>query len=160
MVKGFSLADIIKSAMGNEDRGHRFYAALAGQARDPATRDIFHKLAVEEIEHKRAFEKLMDMELEKHPPEDLNENTKKYLQAVIVTNVFPKIDSGEEYSVNTPEQALGIGIQAEKDSILLYQEIYNNVQSPTVKELLSKILEEEKMHLVELREQMEEFSPE
>lgn len=47
---------------------------------------------------------------------------------------------------------------AEKDSILLYHELLQRARDSRVKDMLSKLLEEEKMHLVELREQYEEMS--
>lgn len=46
----------------------------------------------------------------------------------------------------------------EKDAILFYSELYRKTSLEKVKEALSRLLEEEKKHLVELRESMEELS--
>nr|WP_269438228.1 ferritin family protein [Phosphitispora fastidiosa] len=45
----------------------------------------------------------------------------------------------------------------EKDAILFYQELYNSTGSEKVRDTLSKLLEQEKMHLVELRDSMDEM---
>jgi rubrerythrin len=63
----------------------------------------------------------------------------------------------DNQEVMSPAEALAIGIQAEKDSILLYQGIFNQSKSQAVRNALSILLEEEKRHLVELREHLEEM---
>ncbi|GBF34948.1 rubrerythrin [Desulfocucumis palustris] len=160
MEHDFSLQDIVSMAMENEEKGHRFYSHMSLKVKNQATRDIFHKLALEEIEHKKSFQKLLGMELSGQKEDALDGATKKYLKAIILADVFPEIDEsrGGGNDCDTPLWALGIGIQAEKNSILVYQEMYNKIQFQPARDLFSKLLEEEKMHLVELREQVEELS--
>ncbi len=159
MEHDFSLQDIVCMAMENEEKGHRFYTKMSAKIKNKAAKDIFRKLALEEIEHKKAFHKLLGMELEKQKENELDEATKTYLKAIIRADVFPEIDEsqGNNNDYDTPSWALTIGIQAEKDSILIYQEMYNRIHFQPARELFSKLLEEEKMHLVELREQLEEL---
>ncbi|MDA8234883.1 MAG: hypothetical protein M0Z31_08825 [Clostridia bacterium] len=82
--------------------------------------------------------------------------TAEYLKAVLSTTLFPESLQSLE-GVKTIKDALAVGIQAEKDAILLYHELYQNTENPETKEVLSKLLEEEKMHLVDLRDYMEEM---
>lgn len=159
MEHDFSLRDIVELAMRNEEKGYRFYSKLSALVKNQATRDVFHRLAQEEIEHQKAFEKLLSRELAKHGDVVFKEAEKKFLMAVITASVFPALGEGseQEYDYVTPIWALSIGIQAEKDAILVYQEMYNKAKSQPVKDLFSRLIEEEKLHLVELRGQLEEF---
>lgn len=86
------------------------------------------------------------------------EKEAKLLEALVRKGVFHQMAGGDQAGVKTPAEALALGILAEKDSILLCQGIYNQANSQVVREMMSRLLEEEKMHLVELRDQMEEIS--
>ncbi|MFZ5644255.1 MAG: ferritin family protein [Bacillota bacterium] len=147
-----ALAGIMNIAKANEEKGSRFYAKMAGKTDNPKIKAIFEKLSREEIEHRSSFEKMLGLEAEN--AEEVDEKEGKLLESLVSTSVFQKIS---EEDVLSPVEALAIGIQAEKDSILLYQEMYSQVRSQVLKNMLSILLEEEKMHLVELREHMEEL---
>lgn len=147
---------IIKTAISNEEKGSRFYAKMARGTEDKKIKTIFEKLAREEEEHKSTFEKLLRHEIAQGMLE-IPEKEAKLLETLVKTGVFHQMDNGGT-EAKTPVEALAIGILAEKDSILLYQGIYNHTNSQVVRDMMSRLLEEEKMHLVELREQMEELS--
>ncbi|MFZ5647172.1 MAG: ferritin family protein [Bacillota bacterium] len=151
------LKTIIKTAISNEEKGSRFYARMAQKTVDKKIKNIFEKLSREEQEHKSAFEKLLRHEMG-NSSEEIPEKEAKLLEALVKTGVFHQMNEGDGAAVKSPVEALAIGILAEKDSILLYQGIYNQTNSKVVREMMSRLLEEEKMHLVELREQMEEIS--
>lgn len=153
---GGILKAIIRTAISNEEKGSRFYARMAMNTDDKKIKTIFEKLSMEEQEHKSAFEKLLRHEIESET-EEISEKEAKLLEALVKTGVFHQMHQGES-DVKTPLEALALGILAEKDSILLYQGIYNQTSSQAVRDTMSRLLEEEKMHLVELREQMEEIS--
>ncbi|GAV23585.1 hypothetical protein [Carboxydothermus pertinax] len=53
---------------------------------------------------------------------------------------------------------LELAAPAEKDAILYYQELYNLARDKKLNEAIGKIHEEEKMHLVAIRERIYEFS--
>jgi rubrerythrin len=155
----FSFRDIIELAMKNEEKGYNFYTRLSARVQKQETRDVFHRLAQEEIEHQRAFEKLLNQDLTRHSGIYLSEAEKKYISAIIRADVFPELDAGmeKEYDYVTPAWAFAIGIEAEKNSILIYQEMYNKINLQPVRDLFSRLLEEEKLHLVELRSHLEEL---
>jgi rubrerythrin len=52
--------------------------------------------------------------------------------------------------MNSMKEAIHIGINSEKNSILFYSEIIKNSKSEEILHVLSMILEEEKKHLVDL----------
>ncbi len=153
MDKRSVLETIIKTAIANEEKGYRFYAGMAGKTGDGRIKKIFDRLSMEELNHKEIFEKILNLEMEDAKGE-IEEREGRLLISLIKTGVFQGM--GEcDWETATPVKALALGIQAEKDSILLYQEIYNQTRLPEIKELMSRLLHEEKMHLVELREEME-----
>lgn len=153
MDKRTILETIIKTAISNEEKGARFYSAMAGKAEDERIKSLFERLSMEEQEHRIAFEKILNLEMAGEAGE-IEESEGKLLVSLIKTGVFHGMKD-ETWEAATPVDALAMGIQAEKDSILLYQGVYNQADTQAVKNMMSRLLEEEKMHLVELREEME-----
>lgn len=155
LAESLNLADVAKMAMENEERGRIFYSRMAKKSDDPEIEQMFNKLAEEEIEHKQLFSKLT-VRYEALPDKGaLDKNGSEYIKTILGSHVFP---SGADLEkVNSASDALGIGIEAEKESILLYQELMNRSQEEDTKKLLSDLLAEEKMHLIELRQYMNEF---
>ncbi|MCL6478351.1 MAG: ferritin family protein [Peptococcaceae bacterium] len=155
MDKDALLEAVIKTAMANEEKGARFYSAMAGRTDNVQIKSVFEKLSREELDHKAVFGKVLGLGTDNGG--DIDEKEGRLLISLIKTGVFENLKEEAEWEAKTPLEAIALGIQAEKDSILLYQGIYNQVKSQTVKDMMSRLLEEEKMHLVELREQMEEM---
>lgn len=149
-----TLSGIIKIAINNEEKGAGFYSRMAQRAGNERIRHIFEKLSAEELEHKASFEKLLN--IENGAGEEIGGDEGKLLESIISTSVFHRM-TDENREVMSPEEALAIGIQAEKDSILLYQGVLSQAKAQEVKNALHILLEEEKRHLVELREHLEEM---
>ncbi len=148
--------EVAQMAIGIEERGVEFYSGFAEMFKQDEIKLAFYKLAEEEKEHARIFRKLFAALEPDSALEDVK--TVEYLKAILNTTVFP--EKQQEVMLNkihTPSEALTLGIQAEKDAILFYQEMYQKTQSPQVKEVLSKLLEEEKLHLVDLRNYLDEL---
>jgi len=157
---GATLESIIKIAISIEEKGSRFYALMATRSVNDKIKSIFERLSREELEHKAAFEKLLRYEIENSNEGSITEKEAKLLDSLVKTGVFHQMKTGEDSPVEKPMEALALGILAEKDAILLYQGIYNQASSQVVKDMMSRLLEEEKMHLVELRENMEDMERE
>ncbi|SFG70832.1 Rubrerythrin [Desulfotomaculum arcticum] len=151
-----TMPEVYKIALNNELRGAGFYSSMARRSKNSATADIFHKLSEEEKEHHRLFQMLLDKTGDTSKDSILGSETAAFLKSLFKTSVFPA-DAEELTDRITPEEALSIGIQAEKDSILLYHELFTQTENNEIQAMLSKLLLEEKMHLVELREQLEEM---
>ena len=156
MSEQITIPEVYKIALSNELRGAAFYAAMAKRSKNNETSDIFHKLAEEEKEHHRLFQMLIEKSGDTREDNVLNSERAVFLKSLFNNNVFPA-DAEELTGHITPRDALSLGIQAEKDSILLYHELLEQTDNKEVKEMLSKLLLEEKIHLVELREQLEEM---
>lgn len=157
-----TLQKVLQIAVANESLGAKFYATMAGNAQDDKTRDVFHKLAEEEKEHRSLFQKLVEQHEENTGGEVFSHNKGAYFKFLADNNIFATIihafeERDQDFTDIPPKDALSVGIQAEKDSILLYQELFASTTDEAVKEAISTLLEEEKMHLLELRQQLEEM---
>lgn len=149
-------SDVYKIALTNELHGASFYASMAAKCKENRTKDIFHKLSEEEKEHHKLFKNLLEQAQNSPTKGSLKTETASYLKKLLHNSVFPS-DTGASVAQISPQQALAMGIQAEKDAILIYHELYAHTDNDSVKEMLSKLLQEEKMHLVELRNELEEM---
>lgn len=142
--------------MGIEEKGSHFYSALASVTVDEKARQVFLKLAEEEKEHRRLFERLLLLSQE---DEYLDEDVSSYLGAIIKGNVFPGPSTLKAFvdEIKSVKDALAIGIQAEKDAILLYSQLLTRIKSENAAKLLHELLNEEETHLVELRDYLEDL---
>lgn len=156
MEKQLKITDIARIAMSIEEKGSHFYSALASRTDDPRARQVFLKLAEEEKEHRRVFEKILSLF---EGDEVLEKDVSTYLDAVLKGNVFPGPATLKSFveEIKSVKDALAIGIQAEKDAILLYHELLVRTGSEKAAKMLRELLEEEKIHLIELRNYFEEI---
>lgn len=151
-----TVGDITRMALSMEEKGKNLYSWASQRFNDDEVVQMFKRLAEEEKEHARIFRKLLELP---DAEEIISADANRYLKMLAGSgSIFPSHGEFSAENVKTPADALAIGIQAEKDSILFYQEMYDQTASVEVKQTLSKLLAEEKMHLLELRDTMEEFN--
>lgn len=149
----FSSNDLVNLALQMEEQGGEFYLLMAAKAAEESARLMFLKLAEEEKEHYQAFKKLG---VQTEQVMECNDQAANFIQSILAQTGERSAEQKQK-AVEDVKEALAYGIEGEKDSILLYQELYEMVTSPENKKVLSGILKAEKMHLVELREYLEEL---
>lgn len=151
-----TVSDVARMAVAMEEKGMKFYTWAAENFPDREVEAMFLRLAEEEKDHARMFGKILEMP---GATEKLTPEAGKYMKMLADSaGIFPHHRDMTPDTVKSPLDALAMGVQAEKDSILFYQELYNRTDSLEVKEILSKLLQEEKLHLMELRESMYELT--
>lgn len=140
-----------------EEEGGKFYSARAQKEQDLKTREVFQKLANDENEHIKILEKL-HAELcgnklcsyeDKYMISDLLKEVKEngiFSQKGKVSQVIEK--------VNNAQEALKIGIEAEKESINLYSKLGKKVKTPQAAKTFNSLGEIEKSHLKILKERL------
>lgn len=152
--------EAFKVAINLEKDGLRFYTGAARNIKDEKTRRVFLKLAEDEKLHLELFKKL-DEELPSGPagrPKDIDDEVVAYLNSLVDTGVFKGVQKRlEELKSLEDVDALQIGIQAEKDSILFYQEAYKNSITPSGKKAFKRLIGEEKKHLIILTERLRQL---
>ncbi|MCM8764309.1 MAG: ferritin family protein [Candidatus Omnitrophica bacterium] len=143
--------ELFKVAMNIENQGIEFYENAFKKAAIEKAADIFRFLHNEEKRHYEIFKK-MDLEIKqvKFRPEEIDEEISLYLRSLVDSGIFEKILPKEQWQGIDDKQALNIGIQVEKTSILFYSGIKEITEVLSSQPALDKIIKEEKNHLIVL----------
>ncbi|GAB6179534.1 hypothetical protein JCM14036_08530 [Desulfotomaculum defluvii] len=152
-----NLSTIFDLAVQNSEKGVSYYRKMQELAEDNIAKQVFHRLAEEEDEERRALIKVAQAEVEKGEI-NLDEQTYCYLCALGDELNFP-YDQTQEFKAVTPREAFEIGIEAKKDGMLLYHEFLKRCVSKEAKNILMHLIENEQRHLLELRDYMYEICP-
>lgn len=149
----FSGGEILDMAMGIEKNGITFYNTLAEKTADTEICSLYRYLSNEEKEHLMSFRNIAEAECKYEPAESYPGEHMQYLKSLIDSVVFTDIDDARRLAENAVSDynAINIGIQAEKDSILFYSELRNIVRVPD-SGIVDSIIEAEKDHLRQLSE--------
>lgn len=149
----FSGSELLEVALGIEKNGAAFYQALADKTKNKDAKAIYAYLAGEEKKHLNTFQGMLDSVGKYQPPENYPGEYMLYLKSLVDNTVFTDLAAAQREAEKTSSEteALGIGIQAEKDSILFYLEMQNLVSPPDGK-VVSTIIDEERDHLRQLSE--------
>ncbi len=156
MNKQIKLSDIARIALSMEEKGYKFYSTLAERVNDVRQKQMLIKLAEDEKEHRKLFEKII---MGYSYDETLDVESSSYLRSIQKDSVFPELTGVEDFAggLHSLKDVVALGIQAEKDAILIFHELTTRIRSEKIKKILYDLLEEEKMHLVELRNYLEEL---
>lgn len=147
----FNSVEVIEMAKNIEKRGLDFYKKQAAKTNDKELKKLLVKLANDEQDHYDIFSEMLDRAKELTDTDSdyvYDEDVSAYLNALIEFTVFPA-EAEVEDRLNSVEDVLELAINAEKDSILFYREMmdYNNEKT---NEILKKLVDEEKQHLLDL----------
>jgi rubrerythrin len=149
--------ELVKIAIDIERRGISFYDVMAKSTDNEMARLTFEELVAMEREHLKMFQEML-AEIKGNPPQeeagDLPEHTRSdYIQSLIEEAVFSDdmVTSEMATQADSDIKAVELGISAEKDSILFYYEMRDNVPKRIVP-LMNRIIAEEKTHLQQLAE--------
>lgn len=154
--ENFNDAEALKIAMNIEEEGLEFYSLLMKSAKDDKAKDIFSELALAEKKHLALFQKTYsEITTQVNPGESCEDYTVDlYLKDLVYTGIFTKKGEARRLAteIKSDIDALKIGIQAEKDSILYYSEAAKNTRHEGGKKAFDLLINEEKKHLQRLTE--------
>jgi len=147
----FSGNELVEIAIGIEENGLAFYESVANKTKNREAKVIYDYLAGEEKKHLTTFQNMQKTIGQYQPPESYAGEYMLYLKAQVDSHVFSNVKEAQEKAERAPNEtnALDIGIEAEKDSILYYSEMQKLVREPD-RRIVSKIIDEEKVHLRQL----------
>ncbi len=164
--ENFNDAEALKIAMNIEEEGLEFYSILMKNAKDAKAREIFSKLASAEKKHMALFQKMYsEITSPANPVQGCEDYTMDlYLKDLVDTGIFAKKGEAKRIvaEIKTDIDALKVGIQAEKDSILYYTEAAKNTRHEGGKKAFEQLTDEEKKHLkilADLLKTLKSFSP-
>jgi rubrerythrin len=149
----FEASDIVEIAVRIEENGANFYKFAEQIARQEEAKNLFARLAIEELAHKKIFESIFANMEKNNPPESYEGEYNSYLRDYVDSNiVFTKEAMDKELSnVKDTITALDFAIKREMDSILYYHEIKRFVPA-TQHAVLDQIIDEERKHFSKLSE--------
>lgn len=149
----FSGSELLEIAKNIERNGMAFYQALADRVANRDARASYNYLAGEEKKHLDTFQGMSDDPGQYKPDEIYTEEYTQYIKSLIGAVVFPSITEAQQKAekASNDVEAVNMGIQAEKDSILFYTELRDLVRERD-QEVILTVLNEEKKHLRQLLE--------
>ena len=152
----FLCIDALEVSLSIEKQGFIFYDNAAKSAADPRVRAIFSRLANEEKEHIQALQ-----------------NKARFLQPALMKKSFSRESRAENFIKNELEgkvfpvpgyekegaggvtsdlEALNVGIEAEKRSIEVLNQLIAQEKKMDVRMIFNHLLAEERKHLAALEE--------
>ena len=155
MIYGFNAREVFQIAIDIEENGRRFYEKAMGLSDDHEVNTVFAALAQEEAEHLEKFKDLKS-QLPKAASGDTvwdpENEVDQYLQMMADMNVFRSdVDMEERLSlVGSVEDALKLGIQFEKDSIIFFLSMQEAAAENKGRKSIDQLVNEEKEHLKRL----------
>ncbi|MBN1893980.1 ferritin family protein [bacterium] len=147
MVNVLKMKDVIDMGIEKEKARRDFYGRAAETFDDPEFKSLFLQLRDWEAEHIRTFEAFKTGVPDEKPAESYTGEWSAYLDALVDDRLYRDVQP-ETFakSVKTPGDAIRYGVSFEKDAILFFLELMPYIQ-PGGKDILSKIIEEERSHI-------------
>ena len=151
-----NVRDAIKTAIQMEKDGYSFYKKAAAQTTSNAGRDLFESLAEDEEVHLQVFQKMFKDTVGNTEWEDLVSSSSKYT----AIPVFPKdLKSVEGANPDIDDlDAIRMAMDAEKEAIDYYTEIWTTLSEAEVKKIIDKIIEQEKNHYFLLQQEFDHLN--
>lgn len=160
----FSDLEGLRIAVEIEVRGREFYRQAAEQATKDEHRELFQWLADEECTHEERFAGILNQISackEAHSDEYLfDPETSRYLTVIAEHHVFPKPAEAKALvaELKTVGAILHTALQAEKDSVLFYDELTRNAKFDAAKEVFALLKAEEQAHVVKIRQMIDKWA--
>lgn len=156
----FNEIEAAKIAQNMEANGLAFYQKAAARANDQATRDVFLRLAEDEKEHLARFQELEEkLQGERRAGAGYADDAEigAYIDRLLKTQVFGDASDVARLAdqAESDYETLAVGMRAERDAIVFYQEMLDFVDSKVAKEAFTHILAEERKHLLILGDRSE-----
>ncbi|GAB6099588.1 hypothetical protein JCM16358_14670 [Halanaerocella petrolearia] len=151
----FNALEILRMAMDIEEQGRKFYQRCLEVNTEPEVKELFAQLRDDEEKHYQYFKDLLANfdEQDKSMTRDYlyDEEVNGYLRSLVDTKVFPADEKVTDEIAHNLEETLKVGIAAEKNSLLLYQELIQIEEDSQTIKALEKLILEEKRHLIKLQ---------
>jgi rubrerythrin len=147
----FRAAEIFDMAIRIEKQGIAFYQACADSASDVKVQKVFEDLIDQEKTHIDIFSKMKEDYEDYRLPESYPGEMVSYINSFVQDQVFEDLSSGrgKGAEIKDPLNAINLGIEFEKRSILFYSGIKQAVRK-SEKEAVESIIGEEHKHICQL----------
>lgn len=163
MILGFNADEVFRIAIEIEKNGITFYQKATEFLQDQNLKQVFMELKDEEEKHHAALREMRAKLPESarrstdyDPVDDVqrkaDEETNQYIRTMADINVFGKDENVRKliYELQHVEDALRLGIQFEKDSIVFYMILRDLTEEDKGRGFVNDIIAQEAQHLKSL----------
>lgn len=164
-MENFSILEAVEVALNMEEEGIRFYTLAEEKVQEPAMKQLFSLLREKEHHHVEVFRRLYGelVQTEGDPDAELyllDPGISSYFRAFVASTVFPAKGAAEKViaGIHDVAEVLRLGLRVEKDSILFYRELLAHHPYPAARDLLEKVIEEERTHFCFISEKLRSLS--
>lgn len=139
------ILDVIRYATKMEISGRSFYEHAAEMTKNEYGKQVFKKLAQDEIDHIETFGDIFTNVLG-------NEEWKQYIdqeeedKKTVLNQLKARVEKQAHQDRASDQEALRIGMELERGSIDQYKKWATNSDNTKIKEIFEKIIKEEKYH--------------
>jgi len=146
----FNMSEIVDMGIEKEKKRRDFYGLAAERFGGKDMKELFAKLRDWEDAHVKKFTEVRDSIKEIRETELYEGELNSYMQALLDDKLYNDVSPANfSVSVKTPLDAISYGIGFEKDAIIFFNEIMNYTVDYR-KDVIKKLIEEEKQHIVYL----------
>ena len=140
---GDKTAQAMRTAIEMEKSGHRFFTEASNKVKHEVGRKLFSRLASEEIDHMRTFEKIFN-------EVSGGANWQEAMKAVQPAKRVPYFDDArKEFKVEDMTVELDYlkkALDLERNAINFFEQAIRDSESPEAREIFKRILGEEQGH--------------
>ena len=152
----FSINEITELAIQIEKKGYTFYnKALERKNLSSNSKELLKKLRDDEIVHEQTFKKMRtELDREEITLSGDWQEVSNYIRTISDSHIFSEPDAAIKLatSVKNEKELIENAIQFEKDTLLFFNSIYEEIKDQTVRKILKKIIDEEVLHVEKLKE--------
>jgi rubrerythrin len=135
----------LQAAVQMEQIGKDFYDALAGASADPQVRDLSRKLAIEEANHARIFQRIRSDLARKGQTVLLGDEQIAQQRQAMMREILPDAKAIRQVAEKgTAQEVLAMAIQMEKDAIRFYSALPRSLAETAA---VQTVIREEQTHL-------------
>jgi len=157
MTSLFNVAEVVDIGIEKEKARRDFYKSVSQHFDNAEMKDLFRQLSDWEEVHIRKFQSIRDDLKIPKPVESYQGELETYMKVLVDDRLYKEVTPDTfSKNVKTPVHAIDYGIEFEKDAILLFVELANFIQTKK-KDVLMKLVEEERQHIVYLTKLRKRF---
>jgi rubrerythrin len=146
----FNMSEIVDMGIEKEKKRRDFYGLCAEKFNGKNMKELFSKLRDWEEEHIKKFTEIRVSIKDIRETEGYEGELNSYMRALLDDKLYNDVSPGKfSANVKTPLDAVSYGIGFEKDAIIFFNEIMNYTVDAR-KDVIKKLIEEEKQHIVYL----------
>ena len=146
----FNMSEIVDLGIEKEKKRRDFYGLVAEKFSGKNMKELFTKLRDWEEEHIKKFTEIRASVKELRETESYEGELNSYMQALLDDKLYNDVSPAKfSANVKTPLDAISYGIGFEKDAIIFFNEIMGYTVDAR-KDVIKKLIEEEKQHIVYL----------